>query len=154
MRCAEARLRFRLLCLRFTGTILTDLLKVYQPANITALARKPDHLAALKDLGVNAVDGAMDNADLLQSLARVNDAVINNAVAFGGDEASIQALVDGLEERARETTTKPVYIHTGGSGTVMYGANGEAGTDVWTDEQYDRWNTLPDTSFFYGGYKM
>lgn len=96
----------------------------------------------------------MDNAELLKKLASENDVVINNAVAFGGDEASIQAIVDGLESRATATSTKPVYIHTGGSGTVMYGSDGEAGTDVWTDEQYDRWASLPDGSFFYGGFKM
>jgi hypothetical protein len=96
----------------------------------------------------------MQDLDTLRREASQSDVVMNFAVAFGGDEPSIQALVDGLEERASRTSTKPILLHTGGSGTVMYGAGGEAGTDVWTDEQYDRWASLPDGAFFYGGYKM
>jgi hypothetical protein len=69
---------------------------------------------------------------MLKLLALDHDVVFNFAVAFGSDEASVQALVDGLEERARKTGSKPVLMHAGGSGTIMYGSGGKAGADVWT----------------------
>jgi nucleoside-diphosphate-sugar epimerase len=157
----------------FVGTVLTDLLKQYPASSITVLVRKPEQQQMFTNLDVNVVLGDVTDAAKLKSLALEHDVVVNFAVAFGGDEPSIQALVDGLEERARNTQTKPVLLHAGGSGTVMYGSGGEAGTDVWTviypivsctyvtsetdflqDEQYDRWSSLPDTAFFYGGYKM
>ncbi|KAK3670314.1 hypothetical protein LTR78_009768 [Recurvomyces mirabilis] len=136
------------------GTVLTDLLKKYDASSVSVVVRKPEQRELFEGLGVNIVLSDMSDATKLKSLALEHDVVFNYAVAFGGDEASIQALVDGLEERAAKTGTKPVYIHTGGTGTVMYGADGKAGTDEWTDEQYDRWASLPNTAFFYGGYKM
>ncbi|CAN9376929.1 unnamed protein product [Alternaria alternata] len=136
------------------GTVLTDLLKQYTASSITVLVRKPEQEQLFTTLGVNVVSGDVADAAKLKSLASEHDVVLNFGVAFGADETSIQALVDGLEERARETQSKPVLIHEGGSGTVMYGSGGEAGADVWTDEQYDRWSSLSDTASFYGGYKI
>jgi nucleoside-diphosphate-sugar epimerase len=148
-------------------------LKRYTASSITVLVRKPEQQQLFTTLGVNVVSGDVADAAKLKSLASEHDVVLNFAVAFGGDEPSIQALVDGLEERAHSTQSKPVLLHAGGSGTVMYGSGGEAGADVWTviylivscmhtpsdtdglqDEQYERWSSLPDTAFFYGGYKM
>ena len=117
---------------RLKGTVLTDLLKQYTASSITVLVRKPEQEQLFTTLGVNVVFGDVADAAKLKSLASEHDVVLNFAVAFGGDETSIQALVDGLEERARETQSKPVLLHTGGSGTVMYGSGGEAGADVWT----------------------
>ncbi|CAN9430863.1 unnamed protein product [Alternaria alternata] len=111
------------------GTVLTDLLKQYTASSITVLVRKPEQEQLFTTLGVNVVSGDVADAAKLKSLASEHDLVLNFAVAFGGDETSIQALVDGLEERARETQSKP-------------------------DEQYDRWSSLPDTAFFYGGYRI
>ena len=152
------------------GTVLTNLLKEHDASKITVMVRKPEQKELFSNLGIQIVEGDVSDASLLKKLASEHDIVMNFAVAFGGDEASIQALVDGLEERTTKSQSKPVYLHTGGSGTVMYGANGEAGTDVWTvsrkplalqtrtdtlqDEQYDRWDSLPAGSFFYGGYKV
>ena len=96
------------------------------------LVRKPEQRELFEKLGVNVVIGDVSDSATLKSLARDHDIVFNFAVAFGGDESSIQAMIDGQQERAITTKTKPVYIHTGGSGTVMYGADGQAGTDVWT----------------------
>jgi hypothetical protein len=40
-------------------------------------------------------------------------------------------MVDGLEARARAGHSKPVLLQTSGSGSVLYGENGESGTDIW-----------------------
>lgn len=114
------------------GTVLNDLLKQHKASSITVLVRKPEQRELFEKLGVNVVIGDVSDSATLKSLARDHDIVFNFAVAFGGDESSIQAMIDGQQERAITTKTKPVYIHTGGSGTVMYGADGQAGTDVWT----------------------
>jgi hypothetical protein len=103
---------------RLKGTVLTDLLKQYTASSITVLVRKPEQEQLFTTLGVNVVFGDVADAAKLKSLASEHDVVLNFAVAFG--------------ERARETQSKPVLLHTGGSGTVMYGSGGEAGADVWT----------------------
>ncbi|KAK5680392.1 hypothetical protein LTS10_007319 [Elasticomyces elasticus] len=136
------------------GTVLTNLLTNHKPSTISVLIRKPEQRQLFENLGVNIHEGDVSDVPMLKALAQEHDIVLNFAVAFGSDEASVQALVDGLEERAAKTGTKPVLVHTGGSGSVMYGSGGEAGTDVWTDEQYDRWSSLPDSAYFYGGYKI
>ena len=109
-----------------------DLLKTHQPSSITVMVRKEEQKALFYNLGVSIVLGDMSDAALLKSLASQHDVVYNFAVAFAGDEVSIQAMIDGLEERAAKTNSKPVFMHTGGSGTVMYGSDGKAGTDEWT----------------------
>lgn len=125
-------LRNQLLTRAHTGTLLTQLLEEHDPSTITVLIRKPEQRQLFTTLGINIVEGSMSDTALLKSLASEHDVVVNFAVAFFGDEASIQALVDGLEERASKTGTKPVYLHTGGTGTVMYGEGGKAGSDIWT----------------------
>jgi hypothetical protein len=61
-------------------------------------------------------------------LVKASDVVFNFAVPFGGGDAAIQAMVDGLEARARAGHSKPVLLQTSGSGSVLYGENGEEQT--------------------------
>jgi len=114
------------------GTIFTDLLQIYPASSITVSIRKEADGDLFKPYNVNIAVGDYSEATYASKLASQHDVVINYAVAFGGDEPTIQAIVQALEERARTAAIKPVYIHSGGTGTVMYGSNGEAGTDVWT----------------------
>ena len=113
------------------GTVLTDLLKTYSPSTITALVRSSAQADLLSPLGVTTVVGTLEDIPLLTSLVVQSDAVLNFAVPFGGGDESIQALVDGLELRASQGLVKPVMLQTSGSGTVMYGSDGLAGTDIW-----------------------
>ncbi|KAI5475667.1 hypothetical protein MNV49_001084 [Pseudohyphozyma bogoriensis] len=137
------------------GTVLTELLKTQSPTSITALVRTPAQASLLSPLGINTSIGTLEDLDLLKSLVTASDVVMNFAVPFGGGDASIQALVDGLEERAEKGgDLKPVLIQTSGSGTVLYGAGGIAGDDVWTDEDYERWNALPNEAYFHTGNKI
>lgn len=137
------------------GTVLTTLLKQGTAADaITVLVQRQEQASLFQPLGVKVQHGSRDDASRLEKLASEHDVVLNFAVAFGGDEQSIAALVAGLEKRAAASSVKPILLHTGGSGTFLYGQNGERGTDVWTDEQYDRLQNLQDGSYFYGGYKV
>ncbi|OCF36054.1 hypothetical protein I316_01926 [Kwoniella heveanensis BCC8398] len=133
------------------GTVLVDLLKTHAPENITALVRDVAKAALLEPLKINIVKGSVEDVSLIQQLARFHDAVLNFAVPFAGGDGSIQALVDGLEARAASTGIKPVLLQTSGTGSIMYGSNGEAGTDVWKDSDHERWEALPDEAFFHSG---
>ncbi|WVF66410.1 hypothetical protein IAT40_001150 [Kwoniella sp. CBS 6097] len=133
------------------GTVLIDLLKAHKAENITALARNDAKAALLQPLKVNIVKGNVEDSALIQQLAKSHDAVFNFAVPFAGGDASIQALVDGLEARAATANVKPVLLQTSGTGSVMYGSNGEAGTDVWSDSDHERWGALPKEAFFHSG---
>ncbi|WVW87130.1 hypothetical protein I302_109187 [Kwoniella bestiolae CBS 10118] len=136
------------------GTLLVTLLKDHTSSNITTLVRDEAKKALLEPLGVKVVIGNVEDASFLQDLAEQHDVIYNFAVPFGGGDASIQALVDGLEKRANTTQVKPVLLQTSGTGSIMYGSNGEAGTDVWKDSDHDRWEALPDTAFFHSGDKI
>jgi nucleoside-diphosphate-sugar epimerase len=138
------------------GTVLTTLLEQgLTPADkISVLIQKEEQASLFGTLGVQVRQGSRDDTALLEELAAQNDVVMNFAVAFSGDEGSVSALVKGLEARASSSAVKPILLHTGGSGTFLYGQDGQRGTDVWTDEQYDRLHGLDKKSYFYGGYKV
>jgi hypothetical protein len=111
--------------------VLTDLLADHHsPSDITVLIRDEAKRSLFPTL--NVVIGDSSDPSLLLSLARNHDVIMNFAVPFGGGDASIQALVDGLEERAKTSSIKPVLLETSGSGSVLYGSGGEGGTDIWT----------------------
>jgi nucleoside-diphosphate-sugar epimerase len=93
--------------------------------------RNVNKKALLAPLGVHLVVGSIDDIELLSTLVQASDVVFNFAVPFGGGDAAIQAMVDSLETRARTGHTKPVLLQTSGSGSVLYGENGESGTDIW-----------------------
>jgi uncharacterized protein YbjT (DUF2867 family) len=109
------------------------LLERHPPNEITALVRDDKQKALLAPLGINVVLGALAEIPILTRLVSASDLVFNFAVPFSGGDESIQALVDGLEARAKlaTTTVKPVLLQTSGSGSVLYGSNGDAGTDTW-----------------------
>ena len=110
-----------------------DLLKKHQPGEITALVRDDKQKALLAPLKINVVLGTLSDIPLLARLVAASDLVLNFAVPFSGGDESIQTIVDGLEARAKSATAsvKPVLLQTSGTGSVLYGSNGEAGTDIW-----------------------
>jgi hypothetical protein len=104
-------------------------LKSYSANDITVLIRDESKRSLFTDL--NVVVGDNTDPSLIRSLAVEHDVILNFAVPFGGGDASIQAMVDGLEERAKTSPIKPVLLETSGSGSVLYGSDGNAGTNVW-----------------------
>jgi uncharacterized protein YbjT (DUF2867 family) len=113
------------------GTVLVDLLKSHPARNIAALVRTDDKQSLLAGLGVNTVIGSVDDTALLSSLVSKADVVFNFAVPFFGGDAAMQTIVNALEERAKTSAVKPVFLQTSGSGSIMYGSDGVAGEDVW-----------------------
>jgi uncharacterized protein YbjT (DUF2867 family) len=108
-----------------------DLLKSHPARNIAALVRTDDKQSLLAGLGVNTVIGSVDDTALLSSLVSKADVVFNFAVPFFGGDAAMQTIVNALEERAKTSAVKPVFLQTSGSGSIMYGSDGVAGEDVW-----------------------
>lgn len=153
---------------------MTELLKTHQAKKITAVVRDSAKVQLLEALGINLVVGSTEDAALMGDLAKSHDIVLNFSVPFGGGEAVMQAMVDGLEVRSKNSAIKPAILQISGTGSVMYGANGEAGQDVWSvsatfcwvlwllprsltvfqDEDYERLENLPNEAFFHAGDKM
>ncbi|KAK8869442.1 hypothetical protein IAR55_000006 [Kwoniella newhampshirensis] len=133
------------------GTFLTEILKTHDTSDITALIRDSSKQSLFEPAKINTVVGTVEDINLLRSLVEANDIVVNFAVPFAGGDESIKAIVEGLEKRAATSSIKPILLQTSGTGSVMYGSNGEAGTDVWKDSDHDRWEALPDTAFFHSG---
>ncbi|WOO79926.1 putative protein [Vanrija pseudolonga] len=135
------------------GDFLVELLKTHPAANITTLVRSEAQIPLLKPLGVNVYLGSVE-ADTVGPLAAAHDVVVNFAVPFGGGDAAISAIIESLEQRAA-THTKPVLIHTVGTGTVLSGTDGEAPTGAkWSDDEPERWEALPDTAYFQSGTRL
>ena len=110
-----------------------DLLQKHEASKITALVRDDKQKSLLEPLGINVVIGTLSDIPLLAKLVAASDLVFNFAVPFSGGDESIQAIVDGLEARAKSSkaSIKPVLLQISGTGSVLYGSNGEAGDDIW-----------------------
>lgn len=73
----------------------------------------------------------MEDIPLLTSLVVTSDVVLNFAVPFHGGDASIQAIVGGLTERAQRSGLKPILIQSSSTISIMFGSDGEAGVSTW-----------------------
>jgi hypothetical protein len=106
------------------GAVLAGLVKTHPELKVTALVRNPSHVKAVRDLGVEVVQGSFSDTDLISSRARAADITINSADS--DDVVLSEAILAG--QRARVVTDgKPpaVLLHTSGVGVFMDG--GKAG---------------------------
>jgi nucleoside-diphosphate-sugar epimerase len=95
---------------------------------VTGLVRSADKAAALKQRGVEAIPGTLDDAEVLARAADAADAVIHAADA---DHAgSVVTLVSALERSGK------TLIYTTGSGVVADSAVGEHAGSVLTDDAW------------------
>ncbi|KAK6822486.1 hypothetical protein PG987_014031 [Apiospora arundinis] len=106
------------------GTVLTRLRESTIPEikalSITVLVRKPDQAAVFEGLGIPAIVGTLDDAEVLRATAAAHDIVLHTAGAT--HQASIAPLLAGLAERrhqaASEEEAAPSFtylIHTAGA---------------------------------------
>lgn len=97
--------------------------------HVTGLVRSTNKVVALKERGIEAVVGTLDDAEILADAADKADAVIHAASA--DHPGSIVTLVSALERTAK------TLIYTTGSGIVADSAAGEyAGFVVYTEDTY------------------
>ncbi|KAK8848710.1 NAD dependent epimerase/dehydratase [Apiospora arundinis] len=110
------------------GTVLTRLRESTIPdikaLSITVLVRKPDQAAVFEGLGIPAIVGTLDDAEVLRTAAAAHDIVLHTAGAT--HQASIAPLLAGLAERrhqaaseeeaaAAPSSSSTYLIHTAGA---------------------------------------
>lgn len=94
--------------------------------SVRGLVRDMDKAGALRELGIEAVPGSLDDSAVLIREARLADAVIN--CASSDHRAAIEAILEGLQGSG-----KPL-LHTSGSSQVGDAVAGNATSDMIFDE--------------------
>ena len=89
---------------------------------IAALVRRESDAELMRELGVEAVVGSLDDGDLLRRESARASIVFNTADC--DHQPSARAIVQGLSERAAATKTRPVLIHTSGAGVLSTNSKG------------------------------
>ncbi|KAI0298776.1 hypothetical protein B0F90DRAFT_1730957 [Multifurca ochricompacta] len=104
------------------GAVLVDLIKAFPNLEITAIVRNPDHFEAIRGLGVQVVQGAFSDVDLITSRAREADITVN---AGDSDDVGLNtAILAGQKARVVEDNKPPaVLLHTSGVAVFMDGGN-------------------------------
>ncbi|KAF8509426.1 hypothetical protein BU17DRAFT_77845 [Hysterangium stoloniferum] len=109
----------------------------------SALVRNKNKAAKLEALGVRAVLGSLDDADILIEEASKADVVIHTAES-AEHVPSVKAILEGLIKR----DDNPIYIHISGTGVLASDARGEYATDIiYSDLDSAQVNSIPDTAF-------
>jgi hypothetical protein len=106
------------------GTVLVDLIKTYPDLKITALVRNASHIEAVRNLGVNVVQGTFSDAELISSRARAADITVN--AADSDDTSLTEAILAGQKARVvQDGKPPPVLLHT--SGAAVFSDGGKEG---------------------------
>ncbi|WP_439397547.1 NAD-dependent epimerase/dehydratase family protein [Bradyrhizobium sp. PMVTL-01] len=94
---------------------------------VTSLVRSEEKASALRDIGINAVVGSLDDAELLARLSRESDAVINSSLS--DHRGSVTAITGALSG-----SNKP-FVHSSGITVICdlaWGASSEKVYDEYT----------------------
>ena len=114
--------------------MLADFVKSYPDLKITALVRNPLHVKAVRDLGVQVVQGSFSDTDLISSLARAADITVN--LADCDNTAVNEAILDGQRARVVDDgKPPPVLFHT--SGVAVFSDGGKEGKHDTNNKIYD-----------------
>ena len=102
------------------GAVLVELVKIYPELKITALVRNPSHVKAVRDLGVEVVEGSFSDTDIISSRVRAADITINSAES--DDIAFHKAILAGQRARVEDDGKPPaVFLHTSGVAVFLDG---------------------------------
>jgi nucleoside-diphosphate-sugar epimerase len=101
---------------------------------VRGLVRSAEKAATLKTLGIEPIDGTLDQAGILTREAKRADAVVN--AANSDHRGAVEALIAGLAG-----SNKPL-VHTSGSSVVSDTANGEPSDKVYDEDS--KWTPVPD----------
>jgi hypothetical protein len=100
--------------------VLAELVKSYPELKVTALVRNPSHIKAVRDLGIEVIQGSFSDADLISSQVRTADITINSADS--DDTALNEAILAGQRARVVDDGQPPaVLLHTSGVAVFMDG---------------------------------
>lgn len=115
------------------GSVAAQLMRAGH--RVRGLVRSADKAAMLKTLGIEPIEGTLDQAEVLTREAKRADAVVN--AANSDHRGAVEALIAGLAG-----SNKPL-IHTSGSSVIADIANGEPSDNVF-DEDRSTWRPVPD----------
>ncbi len=114
------------------------LVKAHPELKFTALVRNPAHIEAVRNSGVEVVQGSFSDTDLISSHARAADITINS-----GDSDSVllnEAILGGQRARVVDDGNPPaVLLHT--SGVAVFVDGGKEGkhdpnSKIWNVRLY------------------
>jgi len=115
--------------------VLAELVKTHPTLKFTALVRNPSHVEAVRNLGVEVVQGSFSDTDIISSHARAADITIN-----AGDTDSVplaEAILTGQRARVEDDGKPPaVFLHTSGLAVFMDGGmegKHDPNTKIWND---------------------
>ena len=124
----------------FIGGEILELL-IQEGYQVSTLVRREAHAAELKALGVTPVLGSLDNQELLSEQTAKHDVVIHSATA--DDQPSVDAVVNGLEQRAAGGK-KAIYIHTSGCSELSDHSAGDYKSDtIFHDDKPEEIDAIP-----------
>jgi hypothetical protein len=107
-----------------SGAVLAELVKTHPELKVTALVRNPSHVKAIRDLGVEVVEGSFSDTDLISSRVRAADITVNSADS--DDTALNEAILAGQRARVVDDGKLPaVLLHT--SGVAVFVDGGKEG---------------------------
>lgn len=103
------------------GTVFTNLIQ-NKDYSLSVLVRGEDRAKTFRDLGAKTVVGDLNDVGVIREASQSSDVVINTADVDHLGEihvsliflGSIQAILEGLKQRAKEGGRRPIYIHTSG----------------------------------------
>ncbi|EED13540.1 NAD dependent epimerase/dehydratase family protein [Talaromyces stipitatus ATCC 10500] len=99
------------------ATLLTSINPKIRGISISALVRKQEQAAILKENGVNGIIfSGLDDTDFVRKVASDHDFVINTANAFHFRAA--EAIILGLADRKKQTGKDVYLIHTSGTSSL------------------------------------
>ena len=101
---------------------------------VRGLVRSAEKAATLKSLGIEPIDGTLDQADILTREAMRADAVVN--AANSDHRGAVEALIAGL------AGSNKALIHTSGSSVVSDTADGEPSDKIYDEDT--KWTPVPD----------
>ncbi|KAG8909003.1 hypothetical protein FRB99_000106 [Tulasnella sp. 403] len=112
------------------GSVLAGFLRNYPHFVYTTLVRNPDNIPAIEALGVKAIKGSHDDAELIEKIAAGNDIVVNCADA--DDIGLTRAILKGLSQQASMVPggRPPILIHTSGTAVVCDKPDGAFHTET------------------------
>lgn len=128
----------------FIGWNVLDLL-VDEGYTVSALVRREKAGEDIKKSGATPVIGSLDDKSVITTHTAQSDIVIHTAGA--DDLPSVEAIIDGLKERAKKGLTS-IYMHNSGAAVFDDGAAGEHTTKtIYKDDDAETIDAaLPDSA--------
>lgn len=116
--------------------------------NISALVRNEEDTVKLEKLGIEPIFGTLNDLQIISTESQKADIVFNTANC--DHLLSVEAIIQGLEERAKQTGQRPILIHTSGAGVLSENSNGEGrplledlAAVVWDDADFEAHESIP-----------